>query len=559
MLFVPAGWLSLSLAEDVRDLAISLDGRRLEGGLETTQGADESFEALTRRWRVDVASEPATALQTTLPWLALLWPAATALVAYLVGRGILRRRRAERLVDDIFDLSLDPLCVAGLDGWLKRVNPAFERALGYTSRELLSRPMLELVHPDDHETTQDAIRALENGTEAGSFVNRYLRSDGVIRWLQWSARALPERGLIYAAARDVTENRMLANEQAALRRVATLVAEGHDPAALFEAVAVEVGQLLDADATRLLRYEHDGTATVVAGYGPSDPALDVGARMTVDRSESLLEAGPGAAVAAPILVSGLSWGVIVAAFTHADAVRPDTEARMAQFTELVATAVANAQSSAELAASRRRIVETADETRQRIERDLHDGAQQRLVHTIITLKLARSKLDEDGETAAELVGEGLGHAEQAIAEIRELARGIHPAILSDRGLVKALEALARLSSVPVTLEARVDRQLPAPIEVAAYYVVSEALTNVAKHANATRVQVTLEERDGELRLRITDDGVGGADPSGGSGLVGLKDRVEAGGGTFTVDSRAGEGTRLDIALPLRASQPAVSG
>ena len=415
VLFVPAGWLSLSLAEDVRDLAISLDGRRLEGGLETTEGADESFEALTRRWRVDVASEPATALQTTLPWLALLWPAATALVVYLVGRGILRRRRAERLVDDIFDLSLDPLCVAGLDGWLKRVNPAFERALGYTARELLSRPMLELVHPDDHETTQDAIRALESGTEAGSFVNRYLRSDGVIRWLQWSARALPERGLIYAAARDVTENRMLANEQAALRRVATLVAEGHDPAALFEAVAVEVGQLLDADATRLLRYEHDGTAAVVAGYGPSDPALDVGARTTVDRSESLLEAGPGAAVAAPILVSGLSWGVIVAAFTHTDAVRPDTEARMAQFTELVATAVANAQSSAELTASRRRIVETADETRRRIERDLHDGAQQRLVHTIITLKLARSKLDEDGETAAELVGEGLGHAEQAIA------------------------------------------------------------------------------------------------------------------------------------------------
>ena len=281
---------------------------------------------------MDVASEPATALQTALPWVALLWPAATALIVYIVGRGILRRRRAERLVDDIFDLSLDPLCVAGLDGWLKRVNPAFERALGYTARELRSRPMLELVHPDDRETTRNAMRALASGTEARSFVNRHLRSDGVIRWLQWSARALPERGLIYAAARDVTENRLLANEQAALRRVATLVAEGHDPAELLEAVAVEVAQLLDADATRLLRYEHDGTATVVAGYGRSDPALDVGARMTVERSERLLEAVPGATVVVPIDVSGLRWGVIVGAFTHPDAVRPDTEARMAQFT-----------------------------------------------------------------------------------------------------------------------------------------------------------------------------------------------------------------------------------
>ena len=181
------------------------------------------------------------------------------------------------------------------------------------------------------------------------------------------------------------------------------------------------------------------------------------------------------------------------------------------------------------------------------------------MHTIITLKLACSKLDDDGGPVAELVGEGLGHAEHAIAEIRELAQGIHPAILTDRGLVDALKALARRSTVPVALDARVDRRLPAAIEVAAYYVVSEALTNTAKHAAATRVQVTLEERGGELRLCIADDGVGGADPSGGSGLVGLKDRVEASGGRFTVDSRPGEGTRLEIALPLYASDPAVSG
>jgi PAS domain S-box-containing protein len=559
VVFVPSGWLGLSLTDDVRRVAVSLDGRRLEGGLRTAPAARDSFESLTRRWRVDVAAEPATALQTALPWFAALWPAATALVVYLAGRGILRRRRAERLVDDIFDLSLDLLCVAGLDGRFKRVNPAFEHTLGYTARELLSRPLVEFVHPDDRETTREAFRALEGGGQLGHLVNRHLRSDGVVRWLQWSARAVPDRGLIYAAARDVTENRMLANEQAALRRVATLIAEGHDPADLFEAVAVEVGQLLDADATRLLRYEHDGTAAVVAGYGPSDPDVDVGARLPADRTLRLLEAAAGAAVAVPIVVSGGTWGVIVAAFRHRDAVRADTEARMAQFTELVATAVANAESSAELTASRRRIVETADETRRRIERDLHDGAQQRLVHTIVTLKLARNKLGNDDGPTAELVGEGLAHAEQAIAEIRELARGIHPAILTDRGLVEALRALAERSATTVTLDADLDGPLPAPVEVTAYYVVAEALTNVAKHADATRVRVALEERDGHLRLCVSDDGVGGADPAGGSGLVGLKDRVEASGGTLTVDSRPGKGTRLDIALPLRAGEPAVSG
>jgi PAS domain S-box-containing protein len=555
VVFVPSGWLGLSLAEDIRRIAVSLDGRRLEGELHTAPDAGESFEGLTRHWRVDVGLESATALQTALPWFAALWPAGTALIVYLVGRGILRRRRAERLVDDIFDLSLDLLCVAGLDGWFKRVNPAFEQTLGYTARELLSRPLLEFVHPEDRQATHDAVAALEGGAELGRFENRYLRSDGDVRWLQWSARALPERGLIYAAARDVTDNRVLANEQAALRRVATLVAEGHDPADLFEAVAVEVGQLLDADATRLLRYAHDGTASVVAGYGASDPAFDVGARLTVDRSQSLLEAAAGAAVAAPVVVSGRTWGVILAAFANRDAVRADTEARMAQFTELVATAVANAQSSAELTASRRRIVETADETRRRIERDLHDGAQQRLVYTIVTLKLARGKLEDGGGPAAELVGEGLAHAEQAIAEIRELARGIHPAILTDRGLVDALEALSKRSPVPVTLEAHLDRRLPAPVEVTVYYVVSEALTNAAKHAQAMRVQVILGERDGELRLRISDDGVGGADLSAGSGLVGLRDRVEAGGGTLRVESPAGRGTRLDVVLPLRTSDP----
>ena len=583
IVFVPAGWLGLSIDADVRRLAIGLDGRRLEGGLATAPGASKSFVDLTRRWRVDVAREPATATQATLPWLALAWPAATALLLYLVARGILRRRRAERQVDDIFDLSLDLLCVAGMDGYFKRVNPAFEHTLGYSSAELLSRPIVDFVHPDDRAATEDAIDSLGDGEAVDRFLNRYVRSDGEIRWLEWSTRVVPERGLMYAAARDVTENRMLVGEQAALRRVATRIAEGDHPADLFEAVAVEVGQLLEADVTRLLRYEQEGAASIVAGYGARDPALDVGARMTLDRSQvwgrvardgsavrtdhldagsdplaqSLRQLGARAAVAAPIVVSGRVWGVIVAAFKRTDAVHADTEARIAQFTELVATAVANAQSSAELAASRRRIVETADDTRRRIERDLHDGAQQRLVHTIITLELARSTMPDD-EPSARLVSEALEHAHHAVAETRELAQGIHPATLSRHGLVPALEDLVDRSAVPVTLNTHITRRLPPSVEVTAYYVVSEALTNVAKHANASSAQVSLDERNGDLRLQIGDDGVGGADPSRGSGLLGLRDRIEASGGSLTLESRRGDGTWLTVELPLETPAPPIS-
>jgi PAS domain S-box-containing protein len=582
VVFVPSGWLGLVIDEDVRRLAIRLDGRRLEGGLASAPEASTSFVDLTRRWQVDVTREPATATQATLPWLALAWPAATALLLYLVGRGILRRRRAERQVDDIFDLSLDLLCVAGVDGYFKRVNPAFEHTLGYTSAELLSRPIVDFVHPDDRAATQHAIDSLAGDEAVDRFLNRYVRSDGEVRWLEWSTRVVPERGLMYAAARDVTENRMLVGEQAALRRVATRIAEGDHPADLFEAVAVEVGQLLEADVTRLLRYEEDGTASIVAGYGARDPALDVGARMILDASQvwgrvardgsalrtddldagsdrlarSLRQLDVGGAVAAPIVVSGRVWGVIVAAFRRTEAVHADTEARIAQFTELVATAVANAQSNAELAASRRRIVETADKTRRRIERDLHDGAQQRLVHTIITLELARSSLPDD-DPSARLVSEALEHAHHAVAETRELAQGIHPVILSRHGVVPALEDLIDRSAVPVTLNTHITRRLPASVEVTAYYVVSEALTNVAKHANASSAQVSLDERNGDLRLQISDDGVGGADPSRGSGLLGLKDRIEASGGTLTVESRPDHGTRLTVELPLEAPAPPI--
>jgi PAS domain S-box-containing protein len=584
VVFVPADWLSVSLNLDPRGTAISLDGRPLNGALAAAPAASQSFEALTRRWRVDVAREPPTALEATLPWLAVAWPPATALLIYLLGRGMLRRRRAERQVDDIFDLSPDLLCVAGVDGYFKRVNPAFEQTLGYKAADLLSRPFLEFVHPDDRERTAKMNGALSEGRHISDFENRYIRADGAVRWLQWNTRTMPETGLMYGAARDVTEHRMLTHEQAALRRVATLVAQGHDAAELFDAVAVEVGQLLGADATRLLRYQEGGTASVVGSSGASDAEIGVGSQLSLDRGQlwrrvaqsrtsparidrprdgsdalakSLLAVGIAAAVAVPIVVSGRPWGAIVAAWEDPDMAGGDTELRMAQFTELVATAVANAESGAELAASRMRIVATADETRRRIERDLHDGAQQRLVSTVLMLRQVRDELSGANGPAPELVEEALANAQCGFDEVRELARGIHPRILSSGGLGPALATLARRSPIPVTVDMQPGARLPENVEVTAYYVASEALTNATKHAHASEVRITVHMDDQWIVLTIRDDGLGGADPSAGSGLIGLHDRVAALGGTLAVHSEPGAGTVLTAQIPVVA--PTVAG
>jgi PAS domain S-box-containing protein len=581
VVFVPAGWLSVSLNLDPRATAISLDRHSLSGARLTAPAAGRSFEALTRRWQVDVAREPPTALQATLPWLAAAWPPATALLVYLIGRGMLRRRRAERQVDDIFDLSLDLLCVGGLDGYFKRVNPAFEHTLGYGAAELLSRPALEFIHQDDRERVAEMIAALGEGRPIADFECRYVRADGAVLWLQWNTRAMPEKGLMYAAGRDVTENRMLTHEQAALRRVATLVARGHDAGELFDAVAVEVGRLLSADATRLLRYQDGGTAAVVGSYGVSDAKIGLGSHLTLDPDQlwgrvaqsrspertdclrdgsdalakSLLAVDIAAAVAVPVVVSGRPWGAIVAAWEHPDMAGSDTEMRMAKFTELVATAVANAESGAELAASRGRIVATADEARRRIERDLHDGAQQRLVSTVVALKLARDELGGADGPVAELVEEALANAQRGMDEVREIAHGIHPRMLTSGGLGPALTALARRSPVPVSVDVQTHARLPENVEVTAYYVASEALTNAAKHAHASEVRIAVDVDERRIALTVRDDGVGGADPSRGSGLIGLQDRVAALGGALAVRSEAGAGTVLTAEIPVAAPAP----
>jgi signal transduction histidine kinase len=262
------------------------------------------------------------------------------------------------------------------------------------------------------------------------------------------------------------------------------------------------------------------------------------------------EAALRSAVATPIIVQGRLWGLIAAGSVLEQPLPPDTEARLASFTELVATAISNAENLAELTASRARVVAAADETRRRIERDLHDGAQQRLVSLALALRAAQAAVPPGlGDLGSELanVGEGLV---SVMDDLREMARGIHPGILSEGGLAPALKMLARRSAVPVEINVHADARLPERVEVAAYYVVSEALTNAAKHAHASVVHVSAETAGQVLHLHVRDDGTGGADPVRGSGLIGLKDRVEALGGTIIVDSPAGAGTSLHAELPI---------
>ena len=375
------------------------------------------------------------------------------------------------------------------------------------------------------------------------------------------------------------ELRVLADEQASLRRVATLVARGVPAAELFDAVAAEVRRQLEADSTGLLRYEPDGTATVVGGHGERGVDVQTGERHALEEgtvsaevlrtgrparvdsyehasgriAEQLREAGIRRAVGAPIVVEGRLWGVMVAGWKQDTEVSPQIEERVAQFTELIATAIANAESRATLAASRARVVATADETRRRIEGDLHDGAQQRLVHAVITLKLARRALADSGGPAAEFVDEALAHAESANAELRELAHGILPAALTRGGLNAAVETLVSRMRLPVAVDVT-DERLPPSLEAAAYFIVAEALTNTAKHARATKAGVTASIEQGALHVEVRDDGVGGAD--GRFGLLGLHDRAAAMNGELQVHSPPGGGTVIAARLPIPHEPPA---
>lgn len=382
--------------------------------------------------------------------------------------------------------------------------------------------------------------------------------------------------LVDQLAKLAEEQAGLRRVDAALRRVATLVARAAPAPEVFAAVTEEVGGLLPIERASMGRLESDGTVTILAAWSRDGQAMAVGGRFSLDPGDvgaavvargrpARTEGPPGgtgwvdvvfrgaairSAIGTPIVVDARLWGVMIAGTTLEAPLPADTETRLAGFTDLLATAIANAESRSELAASRVRVVTAADETRRRIERDLHDGAQQRLVTLGLELRAAQKTVPPElGNLEGELsrVADGLVGV---MDELREMARGIHPAILAEGGLGPALRTLARRSPIPVKLDVSAEGRLPDPVEVAAYYVVSESLTNAAKHAQASVAAVRLSVADGALRLTVSDDGRGGADPSLGSGLIGLRDRVEALGGTIAVHSPPGAGTELTVELPL---------
>jgi signal transduction histidine kinase len=344
---------------------------------------------------------------------------------------------------------------------------------------------------------------------------------------------------------------------------------------VFKTVTREVGIFSGADLARMERYDSDGSVIGVAGWSRSGTSeLAIGTRFSLEGAsiaamvheasrpvrvdsfagahgpiaEEARRLGIESSVGCPIVVDGRLWGVIAASSKSAASFPPNTESQMAEFTELVATAISNTEARAEVAASRARVVATADDERRRVVRDLHDGAQQRLVHSIITLKLATHALERDQERASELLTEALEQAERANVELRELAHGILPSVLTHGGLHGAVVALTSRTPVPVDVDVSVDR-LAAGVEATAYFVVAEALTNVAKHARSTRATVRARVEKGALELQVKDDGVGGARPDG-SGLVGLADRLAVLEGQLRIESPVGGGTLIAATIPL---------
>ena len=363
--------------------------------------------------------------------------------------------------------------------------------------------------------------------------------------------------------RDFTEKRRadaelrrLAEEQAALRRVATLVASDATPEQVFHLVTEEVCRLLGIPSAVLERFETPTTARIVARH--SNRAIcgfEVGTEIELrgEAAGRVRVLGFRSTVDVPITVAGATWGALVAAFRDGELLRPEIERRMQAFAELVALAVASAHARDELAASRLRIVEASDAERRRLERNLHDGAQQRLVALSISLRLAQTRIDDSPGEARELLEVATDELAEALVELRELAQGIHPAVLTERGLAPALEVLAARLPLPVALEVALPDRLPEQVEVAVYYVVSEGLANVVKHARAGSARVRVAREDGHVAVAVEDDGSGGAGLEGGFGLRGLRDRVETLGGRLGVASVLGSGTVLHAEVPLRSS------
>jgi PAS domain S-box-containing protein len=493
------------------------------------------------------------------------------------------------------------ICVLDRDGRILLFNEACERATGFSREEVLGQDARDSVIPREEGEAFGGVLAQVWATgypspQVGHWMTRdggrrlvvwsnkpVVGDDGVPRYLVTSGLDITERaaertgGIEGGVEARLVEIGLLAQEQRALRRVATLVASEATPERVFAAVSEESARVLESNAAAVFRYDEGDMITVVGRYarqdvgafplGTSFPTDDVSTVGRVRRTgfpariddwmdvagpvaETMKQSGYRCSVGAPISVGGELWGAVSVA--DMDILPPESESRLAAFCELVSLAVASAQARTDLQASRGRLVASADGERRRLERNLHDGAQQRMVSLALSLQLARAKIHKSPEAAAAILDAAAKELDQALTELRELARGLHPAILTDRGLSHALEALAARLPVPVELDVPDDR-FDAAIEATAYYIAAEALTNVAKHAEATVARAVVAADAESLRLEVSDDGSGGAILAAGTGLVGLNDRASAIGGSLTVTSPAGEGTTVVATLPLRPS------
>jgi PAS domain S-box-containing protein len=492
------------------------------------------------------------------------------------------------------------VCVLDENGRIMLFNDACERTTGFTRNEVLGRPLFESVIPQEEaEAFREVLAFIWRTGHSSPQVGHWQTKDGGRRLIAWSNKPvkgadgvpayLVTSGIDLTDRVDSAESRepamegdpqaklaeigRLAQEQRALRRVATLVASEANPERVFMAVAAECARVLEVNASAVWRYEGDDTATIVGRHNRDgiDPfpvgtrllfdenttvgrARDTGAPARVDDwgaatgewAEMMLRSGYRSTVTAPIVVAGTPWGAV--SIGSEDRLPEESEVRLGAFCELVSLAVASAQARADLQASRARIVRAGDEQRRKLERNLHDGAQQRLVAAALTVRAAQKRWSSDPESASQLLSVAAEELDAGLEELRELARGLHPGALTDYGLEGALAALATRLPLSVELDVTAER-LGSAVEATAYFIVSEALNNVVKHAGATSATVTIAYTDDVVRVEIRDDGAGGADTSAGSGLIGLRDRAEAAGGTLVVVSPRGRGTVVTASLP----------
>jgi signal transduction histidine kinase len=451
---------------------------------------------------------------------------------------------------------------------LKTAQPAAAQHLARALK--LPFAAIELGAPPDDE--QGAFPLHDHGVPVASL----LVPAGLPRptWRRLRDLVVPSMEVLLQAAR---ERQRITDEQVALRRLATLVAHGAPPGEVFAAVAREVGQILETRHTAVIRYEPDAIATSVGIWDTCPVAtMPLGARWPLEKGSvaelvartqapgrigavqahvgagelltALRDMGVNSAVGCPVTVGGRLWGAVITVSTS-DPLPEDTEKRLLDFTDLLVTAIANADSHAKLEASRARVLAAADATRRLIERDLHDGTQQRLVSLMLELRTIEATPPAEREDLGGVLSHTTHVLDEALDDLRGIARGLHPALLSRRGLEPAIRALARCCDVPVELNVCADR-LAERTEVTAYHVVSEALKNAAKHADASIVHVDLTINGATIRLSIRDDGKGGADPHSGSGLLNVTDRVEALGGSLQITSPVGGGTSLLAEIPI---------